>query len=42
VLLYPELHKLEIHNEGESFAIVLEINGLQMQPHERKAHLLHH
>ena len=41
-LLYPGKHTLEIHSPGEIFAVVLKIHGLQLQPHERKAHLLHH
>lgn len=41
-LLYPGQHMLEIHNSGETFAVVLKIQGLQSQPHERKAHLLYH
>ena len=41
-LLYPGQHTLEIHNTDETFAIVLKIHGLQLQPHERKAHLLYH
>ena len=41
-LLYPDHHTLEIHNLGETFAVVLEIHSLQLQPHERKTHLLYH
>ncbi|TCJ12108.1 sensor histidine kinase [Flaviaesturariibacter flavus] len=41
-LLYPGQHNLAIHNTGETFTVVLTIHGLQPQPHERKAHLLHH
>jgi len=41
-LLYPDQHRLEIDNTGETFAVVLTIQGLQSQLHERKAHLLHH
>lgn len=41
-LLYPGQHTLEIHNSGETFAVVLKIHGFQLQPHERKAHLLYH
>jgi LytS/YehU family sensor histidine kinase len=41
-LLYPGQHKLEIHNSGETFAVVLKIQGFQLQPHERKADLLYH
>jgi hypothetical protein len=41
-LLYPGQHTLEIHSPGETFAVVLKIHGLQLQPHERKAHLLYH
>jgi LytS/YehU family sensor histidine kinase len=40
-LLYPGKHSLEIHNSGETFAVVLKIQSLQLQPHERKAHLLY-
>jgi len=40
-LLYPGQHTLEIHSPGETFAVVLKIHGLKLQPHERKAHLLH-
>lgn len=41
-LLYPGQHTLEINNTGETFTVVLRIQGLQLQPHERKAHLLYH
>ncbi|RYY97826.1 MAG: sensor histidine kinase [Chitinophagaceae bacterium] len=41
-LLYPGQHQLDIHNAGDSFTVVLRIYGLQPQPHEQKAHLLHH
>lgn len=41
-LLYPGQHTLEIHNSGETFAVVLKIHGFQLQPNERKAHLLYH
>ncbi|ANE49284.1 sensor histidine kinase [Flavisolibacter tropicus] len=41
-LLYPDQHTLEIQNSGETFAVVLKIQGLQLQPHERKANLLYH
>lgn len=41
-LLYPGQHTLEINNTGETFAVVLTIQGLQLEPHERKAHLLYH
>jgi hypothetical protein len=41
-LLYPGQHTLDIQRTGETFAVVLQISGLQSQPHERKAHLLHH
>ncbi len=41
-LLYPDQHKLDIQKTAESFAIVLTINGLQLQPHDRKAQLLYH
>jgi hypothetical protein len=41
-LLYPGQHTIQITNTGETFAVVLNIHGLQSQPHERKAHLLYH
>ena len=41
-LLYPGQHTLEIHSTDETFAVVLKINGLQTQLHERKAHLLYY
>jgi Histidine kinase len=41
-LLYPGQHSLEINSTGETFAVVLKIYGLQLQPHERKAHLLYY
>ena len=41
-LLYPGQHTLDIHSPGETFAVVVKIHGLQLHPHERKAHLLHH
>ncbi len=41
-LLYPDRHSLDIHNTGETFAVVLKIHGLQLQHDERKAHLLYH
>jgi LytS/YehU family sensor histidine kinase len=41
-LLYPGQHTLEIHSPGETFSIVLKIHSFQIQPHERKAHLLYH
>ena len=41
-LLYPGQHQLDIHNSGETFGVVLKIQGFQLQPHERKAHLLYH
>ena len=40
-LLYPQQHSLEIHNAGETFAVVLNIHGLQLNPDERKTHLLY-
>lgn len=40
-LLYPGQHILEIDHQGETFAVVLKIQGFQSQLHERKAHLLH-
>jgi LytS/YehU family sensor histidine kinase len=40
-LLYPGQHNLEIHNSSYTFAVVLKIHGLQLQPYERKAHLLY-
>jgi hypothetical protein len=40
-LLYPGEHTLEIHNSDETFTVVLIIQGLQLQPHERKAQLLY-
>ena len=42
ILLYPDQHTLDIQSSGETFAVVLKIHGLQLQPHERKAHLLYH
>lgn len=41
-LLYPDQHSLDIHNTGETFAVVLKIRDLHLQPHERKANLLYH
>ena len=41
-LLYPGRHTLEIHSSGEKFTVLLKIHSLQLQPHERKAHLLYH
>jgi LytS/YehU family sensor histidine kinase len=41
-LLYPGQHTLDIHSSDGAFAVVLKIHGLQLQPHERKAHLLYH
>lgn len=41
-LLYPGQHTLDIQHTGATFAVVLKIHGLQLQPHERKAHLLYH
>jgi LytS/YehU family sensor histidine kinase len=40
-LLYPNRHTIDIHNTGETFAVVLNIHGLQSQLHETKAELLH-
>ena len=40
-LLYPQQHSLEIHTAGETFAVVLNIHGLQLNPDERKIHLLY-
>ncbi|RYG53827.1 MAG: sensor histidine kinase [Chitinophagaceae bacterium] len=40
-LLYPGQHTLDIQSAGETFAVVLKIQGLQSQLHERKAHLLY-
>jgi hypothetical protein len=41
-LLYPGQHTLDIHHGGETFDVVLNIYGLQLNPNERKAHLLYH
>ena len=41
-LLYPGQHSLNIHSMGETFAVVLTINGLQIHPHDRKVQLLYH
>ncbi|MBC3540292.1 sensor histidine kinase [Rufibacter sediminis] len=41
-LLYPNRHRLEIDNSGETFTISLEINGTHAHVHERETHLLHH
>lgn len=41
-LLYPGQHTLEIQSTGKTFAVILNIHGLQLKPHERKAHLLYH
>ncbi|WP_336514589.1 sensor histidine kinase [Pollutibacter soli] len=41
-LLYPEQHLMEIHDTGDLFTVVLKIQGLQIQPDERKAHLFYH
>ena len=40
-LLYPDQHQLEINNSGETFEIILKIQGLQLQTNERKAQLLY-
>jgi Histidine kinase len=40
-LLYPGQHTLDIHNGGNTFAVVLKIHGLQSQTHEQKAQLLY-
>lgn len=42
LLLYPGRHTLDISNAGETFAVVLKVVGIQLQPHEGKAHLLYH
>lgn len=41
-LLYPGQHRLDIQNTGATFIVALKIQGLQLQPHERKAHLLYY
>lgn len=41
-LLYPRRHAFEINNTGETFAVVLQIHDLHLQPHEQKADLLYH
>ena len=41
-LLYPGRHSLDVQRPGDTFAVVLHIDGLQPQPDERKAHLLYH
>jgi LytS/YehU family sensor histidine kinase len=41
-LLYPDRHSLEISNSGETFGVVLTIQGLQQYPNERKAQLLYY
>ena len=41
-LLYPGRHQLDLHNSSETFGVVLKIQGFQLNPHERKAHLLYH
>jgi hypothetical protein len=41
-LLYQDQHSLEINNTDNTFVAVLNIHGLQLQPHERKADLLYH
>ena len=41
-LLYPNQHMLQINNQDGTFAVVLTVHALQLQPHERKAHLLYH
>jgi hypothetical protein len=40
-LLYPNQHSLEIHNSSETFAVVLKIHSLKLQPRERETHLLY-
>ncbi|HEY0059143.1 MAG TPA: histidine kinase [Flavisolibacter sp.] len=42
LLLYPGQHTLDISNSGETFTVILHMNGLHSQPHERKTHLLYH
>jgi LytS/YehU family sensor histidine kinase len=41
-LLYPAQHTLTIQDTGETFTVMLTINGLHLPAHERKAQLLHH
>lgn len=41
-LLYPDKHSINIHNTGETFTLVLTIQGIQSEPHETKPDLLHH
>lgn len=41
LLLYPDQHQLEINNTGETFTVTLKIHNLQLQVHEREAHLLY-
>lgn len=41
-LLYPGKHSLAIHNAGETFAVILKIHDLHLQPNGRQAHLLYH
>lgn len=41
-LLYPGQHSMEIHSKDNMFAVIIKIQSIQLQPHERKAHLLYH
>jgi sensor histidine kinase YesM len=41
-LLYPDRHSIDIHNTGETFAVVLTVHGFQSEHNEREADLLHH
>jgi hypothetical protein len=41
-LIYPDQHSLTIQNTGETFTVTLTIQGLHLQAHEPKAHLLYH
>ncbi|RNI22670.1 sensor histidine kinase [Rufibacter latericius] len=41
-LQYPDQHRLNIQNTGDTFRLSLEINGTQAHVHERETKLLHH
>jgi hypothetical protein len=40
-LLYPGQHSFDIHRTAETFAVVLNIRGIQSAPHARKTQLLY-
>lgn len=41
-LLYPNQHSLDVSHSDEMFTIVFKIQGLPIQPHDEKTHLLYH